>query len=238
MGYRQGDLQDLVKPVFEIDAYKSKMGDDESIVVVSFTVKENQAAKDLVDFIEKGYGFVLDADATPGEIDEGIYKVFVEIERNKKVNDNILEILDGVSKISNIENFKFRYYKNFKSYPVSIDTLNEVVPLDRTSYLSKVTESRMDNYKDFFSKSYLENIELIDDELFIKKAFADPILLKIKDFGQSSVVNESIKDKINMNDYAEILFFTKYIGDYNITKFGKNILTLENEGHTLVLERI
>lgn len=238
MGYRQGDLQDLVKPVFEIDAYKSKMGDDESIVVVSFTVKENQAAKDLVDFIEKGYGFVLDADATPGEIDEGIYKVFVEIERNKKVNDNILEILDGVSKISNIENFKFRYYKNFKSYPVSIDTLNEVVPLDRTSYLSKVTESRMDNYKDFFSKSYLENIELIDDELFIKKAFADPILLKIKDFGQSSVINESIKDKINMNDYAEILFFTKYIGDYNITKFGKNILTLENEGHTLVLERI
>lgn len=238
MGYRQGDLQDLVKPVFEIDAYKSKMGDDESIVVVSFTVKENQAAKDLVDFIEKGYGFVLDADATPGEIDEGIYKVFVEIERNKKVNDNILEILDGVSKISNIENFKFRYYKNFKSYPVSIDTLNEVVPLDRTSYLSKVTESRMDNYKDFFSKSYLENIELIDDELFIKKAFADPILLKIKDFGQSSVINESITDKINMNDYAEILFFTKYIGDYNITKFGKNILTLENEGHTLVLERI
>lgn len=237
MGYRQGDLQDLVKPIFEIDAYKSKMGDDESIVVVSFTVKENNAAKDLVDFIEKGYGFVLDADSTPGEIDDGIYKVFVEMERNKNVNTNILELIDGVSKISNIDSFKFRYYKNFKSYPASIDSLNEIVPLDRMSYLTKVNETRMDNYKDFFSKSYLESIELIDDDLYIKKAYADPVLLKVKDFGSSHVINESIKEKINMNDYAEILFFTKYIGDYNITKFGKNIITLENEGHTLVLER-
>ena len=41
-----------------------------------------------------------------------------------------------------------------------------------------------------------------------------------------------------MNDYAEILFLTKYIGDYNITKFGNRTLTLENKGHMLVVERI
>ena len=58
------------------------MGSDEDIVVVSFSVMEEQASKDLVDFIEKGYNFVLDADATPGEIDQGVYKVFVEMERN------------------------------------------------------------------------------------------------------------------------------------------------------------
>ena len=62
MGLRAGDLHDLVKPVFEVDSYKSKMGNDENIVVVSFGVMEQQAAKDLVDFIEKGYNFVLDAE--------------------------------------------------------------------------------------------------------------------------------------------------------------------------------
>ena len=36
---------------------------------------------------------------------------------------------------------------------------------------------------------------------------------------------------------AEIIFLTKYIGDYNITKYG-NKLTFENNEQTLVLERI
>ena len=62
MGLQQGDLIDLVLPVFEVDSFKSKMGDDEDIVVVSFSLKEQNAANDLVDFIEKSYNFVLDAD--------------------------------------------------------------------------------------------------------------------------------------------------------------------------------
>ena len=41
-----------------------------------------------------------------------------------------------------------------------------------------------------------------------------------------------------MNDYAEIMFLTKYLGDYNVMKFGSKTLTFENEGHTLVVERL
>jgi hypothetical protein len=43
---------------------------------------------------------------------------------------------------------------------------------------------------------------------------------------------------INMNDYAEIMFLTKYLGDYNVTKYGTKTLTLENNGYTLVVERL
>ena len=103
MSYTQSDLKDLVKNIFEVDAFKSKMGDDEDIVVVSFSVKESGAAEDLVDFIEKGYNFVLDADSTSGELETGDYKVFVEIERNRKTNENIMEILDGVGKLAAID---------------------------------------------------------------------------------------------------------------------------------------
>lgn len=238
MGLRSGDLKDLVKNVFEVDSFKSKMGEDEDIVVVSFTVKENQAAKDLVDFIEKGYSFVLDADATPGEIDNGIYKVFVEMERNKKVQNNILELLDGVGKLANLNEFRFRYHKNFKSYQATSDNLQEMIPTDIGAYFEVVAEGRMDNYKDFFNKSYFDTIEIFENNLLIKKAYADPIGLKIKDFGPTLEINESLKEKININDYAEILFLTKYLGDYNVMKFGENTITLENEGHTLVVERL
>ena len=238
MGLRAGDLHDLVKPVFEVDSYRSKMGNDENIVVVSFSVMEQQAAKDLVDFIEKGYNFVLDADATPGEIDEGIYKVFVEMERNPKIAAQVSELLDGVGKLSEVDNFRFRYYKSFTSKPASLANLQEMIPGDTSAYDQIVSESGVNNFKDFFNKSYAENIEVYGDELLIKKAYADPLAFTIKDFSNTHQINESIKEKINMNDYAEIMFLTKYLGDYNVMKFGNKTLTFENEGHTLVVERL
>lgn len=237
MSYIQSDLKDLVKNIFEVDAFKSKMGDDEDIVVVSFSVKESGAAEDLVDFIEKGYNFVLDADSTSGELETGDYKVFVEIERNRKTNENIMEILDGVGKLAAIDQFKFRYHKSFASTDVSDEALAETIPTNPTDYIVKISEGKVDNYSEFFNKGYLEKIEAIGDELIVKKAYADPIGFRIKNFGPSSQINETL-EKINMNDYAEILFLTKYLGDYNVMKFGDKTITFENKGHTLVVERI
>lgn len=239
MGLKEGDLKDLVNGVFEIDAYKSKMGSDQDIVVLSFTVLEEAPARDLVNFIERGYNFVLDADVSSGEQDDGMYRVFVEIERTASVAEEIMELMDGISKLTSKNNFKFRYYKGFKSIPLTQENLTKEIPVDPEGYEKTVNESNMNNFKNFFNRSYLESIDLTEDEeLIIKKAFADPIGFKIKDFGPRDQILESIKDKINVNDYAEILFLTKYIGDYNVTKFGNKVLTFENAGHTLVLERL
>lgn len=35
-GLNYGDLNDTIDPVFSIDRYRSKMGDDDNIVVVAF----------------------------------------------------------------------------------------------------------------------------------------------------------------------------------------------------------
>jgi hypothetical protein len=239
MGLRAGDLKDLVYKVFEIDSYKSKMGNDADIVVLSFTVNEKQPATDLVEFIEKGYSFVLDADVSSGEQEDGMYRVFVEIERDKHVPQQIVELLDGVAKLAGRDDFRFRYYKSFKSEPVSLDALEAVIPVDNEAYEITVTESNMNNFKNFFNRSFLETIDLDEEqELIIKKAYADPVGFKVKDFGETTEILESIEDKINMNDFAEIIFLTKYVGDYNVTKFGKKTLTFENAGYTLVVERL
>ena len=116
-------------------------------------------------------------------------------------------MLDGVGKLSQLENFRFRYHKSFSSSPASLPNLQEMIPGDTTSYDQVVSESGMNNFKDFFNKSYLENIELFGDALLVKKAYADPIAFTIKDFNDTHQINESLQEKINMNDYAEILFF-------------------------------
>ena len=238
MGLRENDLQDLIVPMFEIDSYKSKMGSDKDICVMSFNVLEKAAADDLVQFIESGYNFVLDADATSGEQADGYYRVFVEMEREEGIAKQIMELADGVSRLTGSE-FKYRYYKGFKPNELTIESLQDTVPTDAESYDELVNESNLNNFKNFFSNSYVDDIFMEDEnDLIVKKMYADPLGFKVKDFGSTTEILESIEEKINMNDYAEILFLTKYLGDYNISKFGDKTITLEQADKMLVVERL
>jgi len=234
---KSGDLKNLVHHVFEIDSYRSKMGDDKDVVVLSFTVESKSPADDLVNFIEKGYQFVLDADVTPGELSNGKYKVFVELERNNKVIEQIVDMLYGIGKLTEIEQFKFRYYKSFDSKDAVNEVLIEVVPTDEQSYTLSLENFKMNNYENFFAKSALESINVSNNTLSVKKIFADGLNFKILGAGKKDAVLESIKDKINVNEWAEIIFLTKYFGDFNITKFG-NKLVFEDKGYAVILERL
>ena len=237
MGLRQGDLKDMIYRIFEIDSYASKMGDDKDIVTLSFSVKEKEAADDLMNFIEKGYDFVLDADVTPGEQSDGTYKVFVELERTRQIYTQIDEIIDCIKKLSDLEKIKFRYYKNFRSMPYDLDMLKAQVPSDPADYGIKVTESNLDNYKNFFNQSSLESIEMLDDVITIKKKWADPLVFEFVDFGDAGITKQITETFDIMNSYPEILFLTKYLGDYNICKYG-NKFVFENAESTLVLKRL
>tara|TARA_B110000977_G_scaffold70745_1_gene95988 strand:- start:372 stop:1088 length:717 start_codon:yes stop_codon:yes gene_type:complete len=238
MGLRQGDLKDLVYNIFEIDAYASKMGDDKNIITLSFTVNDKSPADDLVRFLEGGYSFILDSDVTAGEQSDGNYRVFVEIERDGSANDNIMEIIDGVKKLTDVDAFKFRYYKGFRSYDVTIENLNREVPLDPDNYGITVSESNLNNYKNFFSNSYVEEIVMEDSILSIKKAYADKLMFEFVDFGETLKTVKHIDESLDiMNSYPEIMFLTKYLGDYNICKYGDK-LVFENAGNTLVLKRL
>ena len=238
MGLRDGDLHDMLVDIFEIDSFASKMGEDKDIVTVSFSLKEKAPADDLMNFLEKGYGFILDADVTPGEQHDGTYKVFVELERNRDVHNNILEMIDGVKKLSNLEELKFRYYKNFRSRVADEANLAEMVPVNPDDYGIKVNESNLDNYKNFFNRSYLDSVEMVNETLMISKKYADPLMFEFIDFGKVEPTIKNITETIDiMNGYPEIMFLTKYIGPYSITKYG-NKFVFENGDCALVLKRI
>ena len=78
---------------------------------------------------------------------------------------------------------------------------------------------------------------MTENVLTMKKSYADPLQFKFVDVGPTSDTINNIKESFNTNDFAEIIFLSKYVGDYNITKYG-NKLTFDNAGTTLVLERI
>ena len=108
-GLRASDLKGLVSETFTVDKFSSKMGEDAEIVVLGFRVKEKYPAIDLMEFIEKGYPFILDADMSSGEESDGQYHVFVEIERTSNIPKQIKTLLNGISRLTDCKEWNFRY---------------------------------------------------------------------------------------------------------------------------------
>ncbi len=148
-----------------------------------------------------------------------------------------MELADGLQKLANLDKVRFRYYKNFKSHDLTDESLAENLPLDPENYGIKVNESNLENYKNFFNKSFVENIEMWDDLLKIEKKYADAVFFKFLEIGKATNVINDINESFDVNGFAEVIFLSKYIGDYNITKYGKKI-TFENHDTMLVLERV
>jgi hypothetical protein len=242
MGLQKEDLIDTVDHIIEIDSYASKMGEDRDIVTLSFSTTTKESANDLAGFIERGYEYVLDADVTAGEQSDGTYKVFVELQRDSSISENIMELANGVVNLTGEKDFRFRYHKQFRSMPLTVEELTKAVPNDPELYgvdsdiLTDMTESK-NNYTNFFNKSMLENVNMWSNMITLKKAYADPVAFQFIDFGPTEKTINNIEESFNPNDFSEIIFLTKYLGDYNITKYGTK-LTFDNDGETLVLERI
>ena len=237
MSLRAGDLRGLVSNIFEIDRFSSKMGDDSDIVVLSFTVDSREAGDDLVDFIEKGFKFVLDADISPGELDNGKFKVFVEIERTRKIFKNIQDLMYGLSKLTSIKAFKFRYHKSFNSIEYSDKALHEHVPSTSSEYNLKRSKNLLENYDCFFYESNLDTVTVDENILLLGKNRMKPMTFIIENYGSEEVVEQmDFSDAYDYTSMAEIISLTRYIGDYGIVKCNDKYI-FENSGQFLVLTK-
>ena len=133
------DLKRLVHPELHIDEYKSKMGDDSDVCVVSFKVSGKEPAADLVSFIEKGYEFVLDADVSSGEKEGGDYLVFVELERTEELPEQIITIMEDLMNLTaqELSDWRVRYHKSSVDHDLTLESLEDIIPLSPEAYSAK-----------------------------------------------------------------------------------------------------
>ena len=128
-------MDGLLKPTIHVDEFTSKMGDDDDIIVLSFFIRDDQAAKDLMSWFEKGYDFVLDADRSPGEIKPNRYLVYVEIRRRSTAGGQVEQLLDDLSTLTEFEDSSaWTMHYRGKEIPFSRDTFDKTVPLTPRAY--------------------------------------------------------------------------------------------------------
>ena len=129
------DMEGLLKPTIHVDEFSSKMGDDDDIIVISFFVRDQQAAKDLMSWFEKGYDFILDADRSPGEIRPGRYLVYAEIRRRSTAGGHVEQLLNDLNTLTEYVGSQdwIMHYKD-QEVPFSRDTFDNMVPLTPKAY--------------------------------------------------------------------------------------------------------
>lgn len=236
-GLRAKDLKDLVKDTFLIDTYKSKMGEDRDIAVVSFRVKDRLPAIDLMEFIERGYAFVLDADISSGEESDGQYSVFVEIERNKDLAENLEQIIKGIGRLTDINEWRFRYHKDWQGKNFSVEAINEMVPNSPEKYDQFLQETKNSTVKEFLDKALYDSIEVKDDVITIYRPFTDGMKFKLKDIGSYKEVMERTDSDVKLDEQAmaETVYLHKLFGDYDIVKLGRNFM-LRKEDQAILIQ--
>ena len=124
----------MMKSTIHVDEFAAKMGDDDDIIVISFFVRDLQAAKDLVAWFEKGYDFVLDADRSPGEIKPSRYLVYLEMRRRRSAAGNVQQLLDDLSTLTEYEPNQWRMRYKGRDHDWSEQTFAKMVPLTPDAY--------------------------------------------------------------------------------------------------------
>ena len=237
-GLKAGDLEGVVSKRFSVDQFKSKMGEDRNIMVLAFSVDSLAAAKDLERFAETGYKEVLDADATPGSLEDGKHRVFVEFARVESVDQHVRRFLDDLSKLTNIETFEFTYHKRTVPFEASAKNLADVLPRTPEAYAQKINGLKLGEIKDFFDRFNMMEFKLDNNVIKIKKQNADSLKFELHAFGTTSMIMNEVKAfKLDESAMSECLFLTKYFGPYQITKTTENRFVFSKDGESALLSK-
>ena len=128
------DLEGQMIPTVTVDEYAAHMGTDSEIVTLAFTIKSEAAGNDLVDWFERGYDFVLDAQVSEGEVSPGRYLVFVEMNRRSSVPKRIIELLDDLETLTAIPVKDWTIVVDDEEYSPEEEILAQVITISPHDY--------------------------------------------------------------------------------------------------------
>lgn len=237
-GLRSGDLKNYVSEVFTVDRYSSKMGEDSDVVVLGFRVREKNPAIDMMEFIEKGYPFILDADISAGEENDGQYQVFVEIERTLDLAEQLTDLLNGIGQLCDCRDWKFRYQKADQSVEFNEDSITKNIPLTKEDYYAKVLSIKESDIKQFFNQG-ATNVTIDETNMLtFKRPYAGDIQAKFIAIGDYDIVKNTVPGKLSLDEasQSQMFFLAKYLGNYDINKIGNKFL-IRNESKAIVIEK-
>lgn len=238
-GLRRADLKDMVDNLFTIDQFQSKMGDDKDIITLRFRAANKEPAVDLMEFFERGYEFILDADTSSGEERDGEYSVFVELERTKHAPAQIKDLINGISQLCDCTDWRFRWYKDIKGYDFSEENIAECVPLTPEEYKRSIEGADAGEVSDFFDQGAIDSVEVDENKnVTFTKPYAQPLTAKVIAIGEYKTLKNALRGALQLDESSrgQVSYLNKYLGNYDINKIENHFL-IRNGERAIILSK-
>lgn len=223
------EMQNHISELITIDNFQAKLGKDEDVSVIKFQTDNKSVAEDLVNFIETGCKFVLDADNSPAKNNEFRYDVFVELERNDSLPNQIMELVRDVEQVSGMLPWRFTFHKKDEQYSLSEENLTSIIPTSPSQYTLLTDEKIEEDIKAFFESAPIVHKRLKGKNLILKKAFTNHEFI-IEAFnrdvqGTYKIDRESSEQSSYLNHWLGGGYSVVKVDDlFKITKGTKSVL--------------
>ena len=204
-----GDLVDTVLRKVSIDEFTPKTGTPEEVSVIGFYVTENSVGQDLYRFINNGVVEYRDVEVSPNPDLDNYYMVFVELDRNDKLIENINKLLDDIQNLTESLKWEVKSYLMDDYQPwCEVKSNPGYIPQSPAAYVTKevfdeqlqqlenarLEEELMREAEDNSSRilKFLEHSDLmevgIDDGVLHMRGARDVASLNIINFGEAQTI--------------------------------------------------
>jgi len=232
-GLSRKSLDYLVQPILSIDEYESKISDKRSIVI-GFYCGDNDPANDLSHFIDKSSQPILDTDISPAPTPEGYYVVWVEILRDNKFPQVLLDLLGEVDNLTNVKDWQFQCPNHKDPIDLNKDALEKNIILDQSEIIdvpdtdpgpdeeepvpepSSKQDSHDDSIKEFWMHAVVDKV-IMEGSIVTICRYNDAL---------SFVVSKDIPHDVDMlNESATGRYIQKLLGPaYNVYSSGNGFV--------------
>lgn len=226
------EMSGFVNPQISIDSFQAKLGNDNDVSVLKFESSNKDVARDLVNFIESGFDFVLDADYSPSKNKNGSFDIFVEVERTADLPKNILNLTRDIEQVTGILPWTFSFYKNEDQHKLTQENLNNFVPTSPSEYDFLTDEKIDEDIAKFFESSNVKNIKRNGKTLTLNKNFSKHIF-------EMQALNADIANsvyKIDNSSESQSTYVNSWIGaGYRVVKLDDSFQISKDE-NTIILK--
>ncbi len=206
-------LKDLIHPIISIDEYTPKI--DENNIVVNFKVLDNfDAAYDLSSFIERSPEDVVDTEAVETPDVDGLYNVFVEMERNAEFPERFIRLVKDIGNLSPNVPWKLQLYK-----------VNDPIDLDVKKLSKNMILNNENTLREFFDFAPVQ-VEYLDEGFELKSVYGSVL----KYSNNSGFISENYaKFKLSQNSKLDETKLSSILGtEYDVLQSGSELIVGKN----------
>ena len=191
MSLKNGDLSGTIMHDVSIYEYEPKAGDDKSVIVVAFYLKDQPPAEDLNTFIQRGFIDTLAVEVSPNTDIDGRYLVFVEMSRDDSFPNKFQALLKDIENVAGKQEWIITTYLSMgQTFKFNDPELYNYVILQPENYVTKDefnVKSINENVNSFFSTSMITALTFTGSTLTLT-ARGKKIVTEVVDIGDYDTV--------------------------------------------------